>query len=201
MDDAVGVGVLDGVADAGEEAETCEDVEVLGLGMLDERPTPHALHGEERDTFTVGLVDANLKDLWDAGVPESAEDLGLTLESAEEGGGRPAGTDDLEGDGATGALLLGEVDPAHAPLAEDTENPVLAEGIGSGSGLGGGRGAGALRQECGVLVAEPGGGWILVFVHGLLGQPCHTRGVLPAKPVERGGCGPTIRTPRRGSPR
>src|SRR5690606_31598942 len=134
------------------------------LGELDEGAAADALHGEVGDALAAVVVDAGLVDLGDAGVLESSEDVGLVLEASEECGGGPAGADDLEGDGAFGALLLGEVDLAHTALAEGAEDAVVAEVVGASDGLGGRLGvSGSVGEDGRILGPGALAGWLFAW--------------------------------------
>src|SRR5262249_34901131 len=66
--------------------------------------------------------------LGDVRVVHQGQRLPLGLEAGDDLGAVPAGLDDLEGDAAADRmLLLGQVDRAHAPLADLLEELVWAD--------------------------------------------------------------------------
>jgi hypothetical protein len=88
-------------------------------------------HGDVGLGRTIPRRDAaGLEDLRDAGVAKAGEDIGLVTESAKRCAGEQAGADDLERDAATGLILLGFVDAAHAALADEAEDAERADGTG-----------------------------------------------------------------------
>ena len=130
MDDAALVRVVDRLADGREEAEP--QLELLRRHRrralrqpLPERLAPHQLHGEEVVAVpgVAGLVDGG-----DVRVLEAAEDLRLAVEHAGvQVVDVVALAHHLEGDAAARVLLLGLPDDAHAALAEQADDLVLAD--------------------------------------------------------------------------
>jgi hypothetical protein len=83
-------------------------------------------------SWTVG--GASLVDLRDPGVLQRPQHLGLALEAAQQARAGEVAPDHLEGDLALGLRLLGQVDGAHAALAQQREHAVAAHGGGERPG-------------------------------------------------------------------
>jgi hypothetical protein len=83
------------------------------------------LHDEEG--LAVGFV--NLVDGADAGMVEGGSDAGFAVEALEGGGiGRGVASDELEGDVAAEAKVLGLVDNTHPTRADAAQNLIVANG-------------------------------------------------------------------------
>ena len=83
MDDAVLVGVLDGLADGCEQRQSMVAVKSAVAGVFRDRACLlDVLHGEERNGALRRGVGAGLKDLGDTGMLQSAEQLRLVLEAS-----------------------------------------------------------------------------------------------------------------------
>src|SRR5690606_15827361 len=126
-------------ADAVAQAEAVPlGVAVEGEGALDEF---HREPGEPLPGDGIEVQPA-LVDGGDAGVAEAGEGLGLVGEAAFGGAGGRAGSQtrggprgepaaqELEGDGASGLLLLGLVDDAHAAGADLADQAVASDASG-----------------------------------------------------------------------
>jgi hypothetical protein len=150
VDHAALVRVVHSVGDRAEHLEPLRDLlrrqrASAGGEPLVERLSAHQLHREV--VVPVGRVP-RLVDRGDVGVPESAERLGLAAEHA--------GVDvvdvvplshDLDGDAPARAGLLGLPHHAHAALAEEADDAVVADRLGRSAPLGEGRRQVGLRER------------------------------------------------------
>ena len=134
VDDALGVGVVDGVGDEGDEGEAFAKGEVFRLGVGVEREAVDELHGEVGLETEGRVLSSGVEDGGDIGMLEKSEDFGFEVEAFEGGRGKVAGTNDLEGDDAVGLLLDGFVDRAHAAFADEADDDVGPDGGGEERG-------------------------------------------------------------------
>ena len=146
MDDALLVGMLDGLADRGEEFEPLADAQLRLVAELGQRQAVDQLHDEERPV--VGGHPA-VNHSGDVGVLHQGQGLALLLEPLEHGSRIHPRLDQLERDLAFDRLgLLGDPDLAHPPFADLLHERVaagddrfrrrrLAEDRGPGGGKGG----------------------------------------------------------------
>ena len=162
VDDALLVGVVDGLADGDEEFDALAGGEVVAFGVGGDGESVDELHDEEGEALGGG---AGVEDLSDVGVVHEGEGAAFGVEAGDDGFGAHAGFDDFEGDvAADGFGLCGEIDGAHAAFAEDALDFVVADGGGGGVGGGeeiggafvGGEELGDLFEEGGVIGAGVG---------------------------------------------
>ena len=134
VDDALLMGVVNGGANPDHEVDTVAERDATEAAVIGQRGTVHELHGDEREAATAEIDGTGLKDLRDARVLKTAENLGFVLEPLARAIGSKGGADELQSHGARGAVLLGEVDHSHAARAEK-----LADGVGTNPHAGGDR--------------------------------------------------------------
>ena len=117
VDDPLLVGVLHGLADRDEQLQPGPDREPQAVAVLGDRLPAHQLHHEER---LAGLGGAAVVDAGDVGVVHQGQRLPLGVEPGQH---RPRVHPDLDQLERHLPLdrfgLIGPVDGAHAPLAED----------------------------------------------------------------------------------
>jgi len=126
VDDPLLVRVLHGAADQHEQLQPIPNREPLAVAVLGDGHAVHQLHDE------VGPArsrDTAIEDLGDVGVIHHRERLPLRLEPGDNLLRVHPRLDDLQGDlAADGQRLLGDVDDAHAPLADLLHQLVRADG-------------------------------------------------------------------------
>ncbi len=146
VDDPLLVGVVHGVADAGDEVEPLADAGIPLRHVLVEGASRHELHREVRLGAVPRVRHPGLVDLRDPRVAEPPQRVRLLLEPLEQGGGGQAWLDHLEGDDPARPLLLRFVDRPHPPLADHAEDPVAGnQDVGSaGAGRNGLPGKGVI---------------------------------------------------------
>ena len=127
MDDALLMGVVNRIADPGEQLEPLRQVESVAGGVVGEGLATDQLHREERLGPTRSLGSPGLVDLGDSGMLQPAEHLGLPGKAPGQLIRHQAGPDDLERHGSVRLILLGLIDGAHAALAERGDDPVPAD--------------------------------------------------------------------------
>ena len=133
MNDALLVGVIHGLAGLDEEAQALLGREPLAIAVVGEGQAPHELHDEVGPSRLGG---AGVEDAGDARVVHEGEGLALGLEAGHHFLRLHAQLDDLEGHPARHRLhLLGQVDDAHAALAQHLEEPVGADALQDLGGL------------------------------------------------------------------
>ncbi len=120
VDDALGVGEGDGVADSGEEIEF--GVECECAGGVEEGAALDELHGKEGEFVSEAFVEegscpSGVEDGGDTGVTERGEELSFAVEAGEEFAGDDAAAHDFESDATVRCVLEGFVDDAHAAFA------------------------------------------------------------------------------------
>ena len=84
VDDALLVGVVDRIADPGEELEALVQREARLLGVVGEGLPPHQLHREEGLGAVGALGGPGLVDLGDAGMLQPSEHFGLTGKASDQ---------------------------------------------------------------------------------------------------------------------
>jgi hypothetical protein len=132
MEDALLVGVLDGVADRQEQPEALGDGGLPLVAVLRQR---HALDQLHREVGHARLGGARVEHGGDVRVAHQGQCLALRLEALQELLGVEAHPDHLQGHPAPDRLgLLGDPDGAHAALAQ-----LLAQPVRSDADLGRGR--------------------------------------------------------------
>ena len=125
VDDALLMGVLDGLANRDEELEPLLDREADVVAVLGDRHAFDVFHDEVRPAF---VGHAAVKDLGDVGMVHQGEGLPLGLEPREDLARVHARLDELEGDAALDRLgLLGDPDGAHAAFADLLQQLVAAD--------------------------------------------------------------------------
>jgi hypothetical protein len=160
MDDALLVGVLDGLADGDEQLQAFADCEPVGVAILRDGQALDQFHDE---IGASGVRGAGVEDLGDVGVVHQRQRLALRPEAGDHLLGVHALLDDLERHlAADGLALFGEIDDAHAAVAQDADQLVgpdprtgaVARG-GAPGGANGGDGyavGSGVRSERGVVV-------------------------------------------------
>jgi hypothetical protein len=129
VDDAGGVGVVDGVGERGDEGGRLLGPQRLVAELGSEGAAGDVFEDAERQPVALAAV----VDLQDVGVSEAGDGLGLAAEAGEGGGvGVGAGEDDLEGNSAVEALLAGLVDDPIAPRPRT--RPTAKPGTRTGGG-------------------------------------------------------------------
>ncbi len=170
MEDAAAVGVVDGVADVGEPSEELAQLErvsagvvaegsvgVEGVGGLLEAVAADEPHGVVGPAIGVGPESV---DRDDAGMLESAGDLGLEEESSAAVGVVGVEVEDLlecdlavelgverDEDGAESALGVGPEDAEPQPVGSGRADGVAGGAVGVGIGAGGEPGDDAIEVE------------------------------------------------------
>ena len=125
MDDPLLMGVRDTRADREEEAQALLDRQQVGVAELGDRRRLDQLHDEVREAAGGRPCIEQLRDV---GVTESCEGLALDLEARLGAGVVEALARHLEGDQALHRRApLGKEDTAHAPFAEQAQDPVGAD--------------------------------------------------------------------------
>ena len=124
MDDAARVGGLEGEGDASGIAQRLTDRQRTARQALGERVAGHELHDEEmRVAFLAGLVNRG-----DVGVVQGRERPGFALEAGQSiGVGRQLLRQDLDRHFPPELGVLGEIDLAHATLAELGGDPEVRQ--------------------------------------------------------------------------
>ncbi len=116
VDDPLLVRVLHGRADLAEQGEPGGEVEAVAVAILGDRDPFHQLHHEEG--AAVGRR-AGVEDAGDVGVFHQGQGLALRLEAGQDVARVHPRLDQFQGHlTADRPELLGEVDRAHAPLAD-----------------------------------------------------------------------------------
>ena len=141
VDDALLVRVLHGLAHLDEELHPLPGVEPLPVGVVGDGHAADQLHHEVRPP---AFRHPRVVDAGDAGVVHEGEGLALGVEAGQHLLRLHAELDDLEGHPPRDGLgLLRVIDDAHAPLAQDLQEAVGADALGSavrpGEARGGGR--------------------------------------------------------------
>ena len=149
VNDAVEVGVVDGIAGVEEEVEflacrECAGEGGDGLGAFD------VFHDEE-----VGPVGggAGVEEAGDVGMFEAGEDGAFAVKEIDEAGGEGGG-DEFDGDGFGEGLIgaFGEIDGAHTAFTDEVEEFVVAGHLPGAGGRGDG-GGGEAGEAVGIGVA------------------------------------------------
>ena len=114
-----------------KSSRRCAHAERVAVAVGADRLAVDVLHDEERQAVVGG---AGVEHLRDAGVVHPRQRLALGLEARQRPRASPCrGADELDRHQPPDRLaLLGEVDGAHAPLAEGVEDPVGADVLASG---------------------------------------------------------------------
>ena len=124
MDDALLVGVLDGLADRDEQREPFAGGQPVAIAVVGDRNAGHVLHHEVRPAL-VGR--ARVEHPGDVRVGHHREGLPLGVEPGHHLAGVHPDLDHLQGDlAADRVLLFRKVDHAHPALTEDGQDPVGA---------------------------------------------------------------------------
>ncbi len=123
MDDTPFPGVLDRVADPGQEFQALETVEMFFLRVAGDAASGNKFHGEVRLGALGPLVGASLVALRDAGMLETSQNLDLTLEAGKKTWTGPFGPNHLESHKAAGPVLLRQIDHSHSAAAQLGEDP------------------------------------------------------------------------------
>ncbi len=98
VDDALGVGVLDGVGESSDQFETRGEIERVRFRVVEDVRSCDVLHRVVRDRLVAALRGSRLKDAGDTGVCEPAEHADLTRETHPNPRGPHPGAEDLERD-------------------------------------------------------------------------------------------------------
>jgi hypothetical protein len=135
VDDPLLVRVLDGAADEHEQPQPLAGRELGPVAVVGDRDALDQLHDEEGPA---GVGGAGVEDPRDVGVVHQGQRLPLRLEPRDHLTRIHPGLDDLQRHQPLHRRrLLGEVDGAHAPLADRLQQLVRADP----RGVGGARGA------------------------------------------------------------
>ena len=127
MDDALLVGVLDGLADLHEELQALFDVQPLSIAILGDGDPRHVLHDEVGSSR---LRRPGVEHLGNVGVVHHRQCLPLGLEAGDHLPGVHAQLDDLQRHPpADGLLLLGQIDDGEAALADLLQDLVVADAL------------------------------------------------------------------------
>ena len=174
VDDPLLVRVLHRRADLAEQGQPLGEAQPVLVAVVGQRDALDQLHDEEG---AAGVGGAGVEDLGDVGVVHQGQGLPLGLEPGQDGPRVHAGLDELQRHLALDGLgLLGEVDGAHAPLADLLAELVPARDDGAeerGRGLrpeGGGR-VGDRRGPLVLGGRRPRGGRLVVGRGDRLGAP------------------------------
>ena len=129
MDDPLLVGVLDPVADAGEQVQTLIQTELPPVAVVGEGNTSHQLHHEVGSSIVGGPC---IEDPGDAGMVHDREGLPLGLEASHHPVRVHSGLDDLDRHLPTHRLdLFTQEDDAETtfsqPLTRSSQKPALAQ--------------------------------------------------------------------------
>ena len=131
MDDAELVAVIHGIADPGEQCQPLPNVQVLVIGILDQRAgVGDVLHREIRHRVARDrrvLVHPRLVDLGDVGVPQAGQSLDLVLEAPQRRLRRHPHPHHLQSHGAVRVLLDRLVHDAHPAHRDDPADVVVAD--------------------------------------------------------------------------
>jgi hypothetical protein len=126
MDDPFGVGGIEPVGDLDGQVEDFISAQRLSPDAMFERVALQELHGDEAPPFV--LVD--VIDGADVGMVQGRSRLGFTLESLQRVAvSRQLFGQELQGNGAPEAGVLGLVDHTHAAPAELLQDPVVRHGL------------------------------------------------------------------------
>jgi hypothetical protein len=124
VDDGLLVGVLHGATDLGEQLETFGGADAAVVAVLGDGLALDQLHHEIGLPRVGRPAVEHLGDVW---VVHQGERLPLGLEARNRRRAAHPRLDDLDGHAAgDGVVLVGEVDDAHAALADLTEEPIPA---------------------------------------------------------------------------
>jgi len=121
------VGVVQGVADPGDQLQPVARAEALRACLLQQRPAVDELHREERLAALAAILGARLVDAGDPRVLQLAEHLRLVAEAPQQPGRHHARADHLQRHAPPRLLLLGLVDDAHPALADDAHDGVAPD--------------------------------------------------------------------------
>jgi hypothetical protein len=111
VDDALLMGVLDGLADGDEKPQALLSRELVPVAVVGDRDAPGELHHK---IGPAGLGGSGIENLGDVGMVHDGQGLPLGLEPRHHLPGVHPELDDLEGDAAADRLdLLGQVDDSH----------------------------------------------------------------------------------------
>ena len=125
MDDPLLVRVLNRLADVHEQFQPVGDRQVVAVAVVGDGDAADQLH-DEVGAAAVGGPGVN--DAGDVGVVHHRQRLALGLEAGDDLPGVHAGLDDLQRHlAAHGVRLFGDVDDAHAPLADQLPQRVGAD--------------------------------------------------------------------------
>ena len=135
VDDALLVGVLDGLADRREQFEPLAEREVFFVAVLGDGDAFDQLHHEVRPA---GVGRAGVEHLGDVRMVHHRQRLPLGLEAGDHLPGVHARLDDLQRDRPLDRLgLLGHEDDAHAAFADLLQELVGADDRAGPSAMGG----------------------------------------------------------------
>src|SRR5205807_293034 len=95
--------------------------------MRAKRASAHQLHGEIRLRAVARLEGAGFIDSSDSRMLEAGEQIRLVLEAAEQLAGHEQRSNELERHRAPRVLLLGFINDAHAPFAEDAQQAKITD--------------------------------------------------------------------------
>ncbi len=127
VDDALVVGVLNGLANRNEQLQALAGGKLLLVAVVGDLDPAHQFHDK---IGPPALGGAGIEDLGDIGVVHQRQRLALGLEASHHLPGVHAQLDDLEGDtAADGFLLLGHIDHPAAAFANFLEQLVVADAI------------------------------------------------------------------------
>jgi hypothetical protein len=124
MEDAFAVGSFEGVGELSADLDEAWERGWMASVEAIERLAVQQLHDEEG--LAAGFID--LVDGADAGMIEGRSDAGLAVEALEGGGvGSGVAGDELEGDVAAEAKVLGLVDDTHPARADAAQDFVMPD--------------------------------------------------------------------------
>ena len=124
--DIYSLGVVDGAADVEKQQQAGRRRQLVAIAVVGDRDAGDVLHREVRPAFG---RDAGVEHRGDVRMVHQCQRLPLGLEPRHHLTRVHAGLDHLHGDAPPRGLLLGEVDLAHAALAEEAQDPVRADGV------------------------------------------------------------------------
>ena len=123
VDDAVAVGRGEGLGHHGADARHLGRSQGAGLQQVSHRLAAHQLHGQP----VLVAVPLETVDLGDGRVGEARGGEGLATQPLPACGGELVGEQALEGNAPLELVVDGLVDLAHAPAAEEPDQPIPAD--------------------------------------------------------------------------
>ena len=156
MNHAALVRVLNGIANLANQRESFAHTEFKRVGIVSQRLALHELHGEIRLVSKRGISRARLINLCNARVVKPPQNLRLVLKPLERFAGGVTWPKGLEGNSSPRARLLSLVHHAHAALADQANDAIVA-GQHPNGGNRGGRVSGGRVSRIALLGGVGGG--------------------------------------------